>query len=142
VRTRTLLLLAVACGLAILVAGVVQLLRIGGGEAGDELLGVGDEARVGDVVVEVTSFEETAERAIVAVRLGGADDPDGARGFALVVPGERLAADAAAPGACVAVTVTARSCTLTFPLDDAGGGTRILLYSRGEEGAGWALGEQ
>ena len=40
-RTRTLLLLAVTCGLAILVAGTVQLLRLAGQET-ETILAVGD----------------------------------------------------------------------------------------------------
>ena len=85
VRTRTLLLLAVACGLVILVAGVVQLLRIAGQDDA-EFSPLGAEVSVGDLRVVVESYDESGGTATVAVRLGGVDDPDAAADFRLVAP--------------------------------------------------------
>lgn len=141
-RTRTLLLLAVVCGLAILAAGVVQLLRIASDDdAGDRLHSVGETVQIGDLTVEVTGYRESAATGAAEVRLGGVDDADGSEPFRLVVGGEALRADAAAPAACGATTVTEQSCTLTFPLGDAPGGIRVLRYERGDTTAVWDLGD-
>jgi hypothetical protein len=142
VRTRTLLLLAVACGLVILVAGVVQLLRIAGDDdAGDDetFHAVGEDVTVGDLTVVVEAYAEADGAATVDVVLGGVDDPDGAEQFRLVVPEESLSATGAGDDACGATTVPARPCRLTFDVAAAPGGARILLYRRGDDVARWEL---
>ena len=93
VRTRTLLLLAVACGLVILAAGVVQLLRIAGQDEPAPAAVVGEQVQIGDLAVTVEDFAEDDGRAVVELELGGVDDPDGTEEFRLVVPGASLAPD-------------------------------------------------
>jgi hypothetical protein len=139
VRTRTLLLLAVVCGLVILVAGVIQLLRIAGEDEAAEFYPLGATVRVGDLEVVVESYDESGESAEVAVRLGGVDDPDGAADFRLVVPGEALAPTGDGEDACGAVSVAAAACQLTFELGDAAGGVRVLRVERGDDSARWEL---
>jgi hypothetical protein len=141
VRTRTLLLLAVACGLLILVAGVVQLLRIAGQEENAEFSPVGDTVQVGDLEVVVDTYDESGDTARVGVRLGGVDDPDGAADFRLVVPGadQPLRPEAGGAQACGAVTVAAAACQLTFDVGEAPGGVRVLRVERGDDSATWEL---
>lgn len=138
-RTRTLLLLAVACGLAILVAGVVQLLRIADENDDVETHAPGEAVVVGDLTVVVDAFQEAAGTATVDVRLGGVADDDGAAEFRLVLPGESLRAVGRDDNACLATTVEEQACTLTFDVGDAAGGSRILLYRRGDDIARWEL---
>lgn len=137
-KTRTLLLLAVGCGLAILAAGVVFLLQLAG-ESDPELLGVGDTAKVGDLVVGVVAYDESATAAVVTVRLAGVDDADGVDSFHLVVPEHRLSPSGSAADACEELTVAEQTCTLTFALDDVAGGSRVLLAERGDDTARWEL---
>jgi hypothetical protein len=136
VRTRTLLLLAVACGLVILVAGVIQLLRIAGQDEASPAAAIGEPVRVGDVTVTVDGLTEQAGRAVVALQLGGVDDPDGTDDFRLVVPGASLRAT---DDDCDGTTVVPRSCSLTFAVGDADPSSRVLLYRRGDEQARWVL---
>ena len=140
-RTRTLLLLAVACGLVILVAGVVQLLRIADQRDADDvpIHEIGDAVEVGDLSVVVVSYAEQAGSATVEVTLGGVDDLDGASEFRLVVLGESVEPSGAGDDACGATTVEPQTCRLTFAVDDAPGAARILLYRRGEDVARWRL---
>ncbi|HAP76123.1 MAG TPA: hypothetical protein DCR14_08585, partial [Acidimicrobiaceae bacterium] len=84
-RTRTLLLLAVACGLVILVAGGIQLLRIAGQEE-TTALGIGDSGRAGEVTVTVLAFGERDGFAVVDVTVGGVDDQGGLDSFRLQAP--------------------------------------------------------
>ena len=86
-RTRTLLLLAVVCGLAILIAGVVQLLRVAGQDDPPRAVAIGEPVRVGDMRVTVEGVSERSGSVLVDVELGGVDDPDGAEGFTLTTPG-------------------------------------------------------
>ena len=138
-RTRTLLLLAIGCGFVILAAGVVQLLRIAGEDDAPTAATVGEPVRVGDMSITVEELSEDDETAVVVVEIGGVDDPDGAGGFRLVVPGDALTAAGGGDGACGATTVAARRCTLTFDLPQADGTSRVLLYRRGDEQARWEL---
>lgn len=139
-RTRTLLLLAVVCGLAILVAGGIQLLRISGGESADaDDLAIGDTASAGDAEVTVLAAEEVAGELVVTVRVGGVDDPAGTDGFTLVVTGDVLRPLAPGDGDCVGITVASVSCDLRFDTSDVEGSARILLLRRGEDQRRWAL---
>jgi hypothetical protein len=138
VRTRTLLILAVACGLVILAAGVVQLFRIAG-EDDAEFSPLGSEVSVGDLDVVIESYAESGGSANVAVRLGGVDDRDAAGDFRLVVPGEALLPTGEGVDACGAVTVATQTCNLTFDVGDAAGGVRVLRISRGDDTARWEL---
>jgi hypothetical protein len=141
VRTRTLLLLAVACGFVILAAGVVQLLRIADQEERAEFSSLGDTVQVADLEVVVDTYDESGGTARVAVRLGGVDDPDGAADFRLVVPGADQPLRPAAGGAraCGAVTVAPSACELTFAVGGAPGGVRVLRVERGDDSARWEL---
>ena len=59
VKTRTLLLLSVACGLLILLAGGVKLLQVASEEPEVEVLALGDSATIGDMTVSVLAVEST-----------------------------------------------------------------------------------
>jgi hypothetical protein len=136
VRTRTLLLLAVACGLAILIAGVVQLLRIAGQDEPAEASQVGERVEIGDLTVKVEDYIEREDRGVVDLELAGVDDPDGTADFRLVVPGAALAPIA---DDCGGTTVAAQACSLTFDLAGTKGSSRVLLYRRGDQQARWEL---
>jgi hypothetical protein len=141
VRTRTLLLLAIVCGLAILVAGVVQLLRVAGQEDPPVAATVGEPVRVGDLTVTVVDYSEAGATAEVTIETSGVDDPDGTQGFVLVTPGEAFEASGGDdPPACAGTTVAAQRCILTYGLGDGATGTsRVLIYRRGDEQARWEL---
>jgi hypothetical protein len=141
VRTRTLLLLAVGCGLAILVAGAVLLLRVTNQDEVAAAVAIGDTARVGDMEIVVERSSERDGRVLVDIEIGGVDDPDGAGPFRLVVPSGALEADPSAGNHCGATTVRVEPCTLAFRLGDDSGSTRVLLYQRGDERVRWDLPE-
>ena len=133
------MLLAIACGTAILLAGVVQLLRVASQDDPPTASAVGEPVRVGDMTITVVEHAEDEARARVVVDLAGVADPDGADGFRLVVPGDALMPDDGGADACGATTVAGTRCTLTFDLEAAEGSSRVLLYRRGDEQARWEL---
>ena len=137
-RTRTLLLLAVGCGLAILVAGVVLLLQLTNQQQ-QTLSRIGERVRVGDMDVTVTDVSERDASVLVDIEIGGVDDPDGAEAFRLVVPSGALRADPNAGNHCGATSVDPQPCTLAFRLGDDPGSSRVLVYQRGEDRARWDL---
>src|SRR4051794_33854034 len=137
-RTRTLLLLAVTCGLAILIAGTVQLLRLSGQETAT-ILAIGQAASAGDATVLVSAIDETDGVASVTVTLSGVDDPDGVDGFTLVGPGDQQQPDQRGAGACAGFTVEPVTCTLTFATNAMQGDDRLLVFHRAAETVRWKL---
>jgi len=140
VRTRTLLLLAVACGTAILVAGVAQFVRLAGQDEPARPVALGVVVTVGDLAVVVEGIADDGRQVRVDVALGGVDDGDAAGDFRLVVPGASIAPAAVSDtDGCGPATVASQRCTLTFVLPEDPGTTRVLVLHRGDDQARWDL---
>lgn len=140
-KTRTLLLLALGCGMAILLAGGVLLFQVAGSDDAAPAAVVGEQVEVGDMRVTVDSFDELDGEMIVGVTMGGVDDLDAADGFALIAAGRSTApvASGSDPHRCQASTVERRQCVLYFDVAGADGDSRTLVYRRGESQARWVL---
>ncbi|MGZ4700904.1 MAG: hypothetical protein ACXV98_06810 [Ilumatobacteraceae bacterium] len=136
-RTRTLLLLAIGCGLAILLAGGIQLLRVGGHQQTTKLLGLGQPGKAGDVTVELVSSSVQGTSLIAAVRVGGIDDPNGLAGFTLVGPGKVLSVTSST---CAGITTRQADCSLTFDTSAMAGTSRQLIFHRADQQLRWVLG--
>jgi hypothetical protein len=137
-KTRTLLLLAVTCGLAILIAGTVQLLRLADQDSAT-VLGIGDSATAGDARVEVTALDEADGFAIVNVTLSGVDDPDGLQGFTLVGAGAVSSPTGDGAEACTEFTSAPHPCTLTFATAQMKTADRLLVFTRADQTVRWKL---
>jgi hypothetical protein len=135
-RTRTLLLLAIGCGLVILLAGGIQLLRVTGQEQTATLLATGERGKAGDVTVELVSSSTTDSELVVDVRIGGTDDADGLDGFTLVGPGKVVEVTSST---CEGITVDDRDCALTFATANMQGTSRQLIFHRADEQLRWVL---
>ena len=139
-RTRTLLLLAVACGTAILVAGVAQFVRLAGQDEPARPVAMGTAVTVGDLEVVVDDVTDDGRQVRVDVELGGVDDAGAAGDFRLVVPGQSIAPrPPAGTAACGPATVAPQRCTLTFVLPEEPGTTRVLVLHRGDDQVRWDL---
>jgi hypothetical protein len=141
VKTRTLLLLAIGCGLAILIAGGVQLLRVGGQDTSSKLLATGQPGKAGDVSVTLVSAAPVNADGdmVVDVRIGGTDDAKGFDGFTLVGPG-KVAPVAAST--CPGITADVRDCTLRFSTAGMQGSSRQLVFRRADAQLRWVLSTQ
>jgi hypothetical protein len=140
VKTRTLLLLALACGLAIMLAGAVFLFQLAGQDDLADPIPVGEPVEVGDMMVTVRSSVESAGELVVDVRIGGVDDPDGADGFHLIASGRALdPVGTDLDAACGTTTVTDQECTVRFDTSAADGASRVLFYERGDEQVRWVI---
>lgn len=135
-RTRTLLLLAIGCGLVILLAGGIQLLRVGGQEQSAKLLRGGEQGKAGDVSVTLVQSSAQGAELVAVVRIGGVDDPQGFDGFTLVGPGKVAPVSTSS---CGAITVTATDCTLTFDTTAMQGTSRQLIFRRADDQLRWVL---
>jgi len=137
-KTRPLLLLSVVCGLAVLLAGTLQLLRLADQKA-SETLAIGEEGRAGDAVVVVDDYSENATRAVVTVTVSGVDDPDGIEGFVLANVAAVVPPLAEGTEACTALTRQTTTCTLTFATEGFEGSSRQLVFRRAAEQVRWKL---
>jgi hypothetical protein len=135
-RTRTLLLLAIGCGLAILLAGGIQLLRVSGQKQSTKMLSVGEQGKAGDVTVELVSSSVADSQVIAVVRIGGTDDPLGLDGFTLVSPGTKVSLTSST---CAGITVPTADCSLTFATSGMIGAPRQLIFRRADAQLGWVL---
>jgi len=145
-KTRTLLILAVTCGLAILIAGGLQLLRLANQDKPDPALELEATAQLGDAVVTVHTFVVTTDAILVTVTLSGVDDPDGVNGFTLIAPDAAISADPSSAvteatdlPVCAGFTIEPVDCLLRFPASDLKGSDRMLLFQRAGERARWRL---
>lgn len=86
-KTRTLLLLALVCGLAIMLAGAVFLFQLTTQDDVAEPVPVGRAVGVGDMTVTVTRSDEADGRLDVGVKIGGIRDEDPAGDFRLIASG-------------------------------------------------------
>ena len=138
-RTRTLLLLAVGCGLLILVAGSIQLLRIATQDE-TELLGIGDTGAAGEAVVQVRDYDNESVEGfdLVEVALSGVDDPQGLDAFTLRAPGGKFSVSSDVTS-CVGFTAVPTECTLAFATADTAVGDRQLVLERGGDKVVWDL---
>ncbi len=87
-KTRTLLLLALACGIAIMAAGAAFLIQLSRQDDGEPPVAIGAPAVIGDMRIVVESSIEGDGVLDVTVTIGGVDDPDGTSGFHLIASGQ------------------------------------------------------
>jgi hypothetical protein len=138
VKTRTLLLLAVGCGLIILLAGSIKLFLIADDDSASNLA-VGASGVVNGMTVTLESVQRTADQTLLGVSLVGLDDPYGARRFEFGIVGERLKPNLAASDdggdTCGATSeVSPTHCVLVFDTTVAPG---VLIYERDEDHLRW-----
>lgn len=138
-KTRTLLLLSVGCGLAILVAGMVLMLQLVGQPAPAAPLGVGSTGQAGDLVVTVQDVSVIDGVMAVAVEWSGPTDPDATAGFVLVAPDAVVRPVAVGDGACGSPAPEPTTCTLSFGVAELAGTARQLVLERGGEKVRWSL---
>ena len=137
-KTRTLLLMALGCGLTIMLAGAILLFQLTTQDDPPIPLGVGETAVVADMTVSVDDVVEVDGELNVTVTLNGAADDAPQDDFRLIASGR--------PALVTATTCSAtffddaETCTITFDVSSADGVSRVLFYERGEEQARWSLG--
>ncbi len=139
-KTRTLLLLAVSCGLVILVAGSVKLFLISDAKSPAHLT-IGESTTVGDMRVTVVSAERRSGMTLIAVELVGVDDVDGATSWVFGAGGDAQLRPLAPPPdvgkKCSATSATTPTrCVLAFATDAPRG---VLSYDRAGEKRLWDI---
>jgi hypothetical protein len=138
-KTRTLLLLALACGVAIMAAGAVFLVQLSSQEQAEAPIPIGETAAVGDMRIVVDDAVERSGLLDVTITIGGVDDPDGTSDFRLIAAGRAARPEPEGEGLCAATTVSEQRCVIRFDVSGAEGDSRVLFYERGDDRARWVL---
>jgi hypothetical protein len=137
-KTRTLILWSLVCGVIILVAGSIKLFQVSSEDATVEFLSFGESALVADMDVAVQSVTVTAVGTEVTVRMSGPVGADAREGWRVVV-GDQVFAPIDAPAesvdTCSTVTATPVTCVVGFPVTE---GSLAVVYLRAGEQRQWA----
>src|SRR5687768_9364506 len=132
-KTRTLLLLALACGVAIMAAGAVFLVQLSRQADAAPPVPLGVATEVGDMRVVVDQAVEHDGMLDGTVTIGRVDAADGASGFRLIAAGDALVPEATGVvGRCAATPAEPQRCTIRFDVAGAEGDSRVLFYERGD----------
>lgn len=136
VKTRNLLLLALGCGLAIMLAGAVFFFRLATQDEPEPPIPTGEQVQVGDMSVTVHGIDEASGVLRVDITIGGTQDDDPTDGFRLIASARpiQLAATTCGPS-----TADREDCSLEFDVGGVDGVSRVLFYERGDEQARWVL---
>ncbi len=138
--TRKLILTALLCGLAILIAGGVKLIQVANDEVEVQVLALGDEATLGDMTVSVIEIDRRPEATLVTVTMTGVDLVDGAAdGWRLLADGrvQEPLVESTANG-CTTVSVDSLTrCTVGFEAVES---APTVAYVRAGEQRQWAAG--
>lgn len=137
-KTRTLMLLALGCGVAIMLAGAVFLFRLARQDELAEPIRIGATTSVGDMSVAVIESQRPGDGSLsVVVEIGGTVDSAPADDFRMIASGR--------PAPLVGTTCPPtgpepQACVVTFDVSTADGTSRVLFYERGDDQARWVLG--
>ena len=138
--TRRLILAALVCGLAIVLAGGVKLFQIATEDEKVTLLAVGEQATLGDMTVSVLSVTPGADRTVVEVSMSGVDGADALEGWRMLAGGE-VSAPTSGPWdgldapACTTVGAGSTRCSVVFPASE---GTVNVAYLRAGVQSQWS----
>jgi len=138
--TRKLILTALLCGLAILIAGGIKLIQVANDEAKVEVLALGDVATLGDMTVSVLDIDRRAEATFVTVTMTGVDLTAGAAdGWRLLADGRVQVpeADSEGNGCTTVAAASVTRCTVQF---DPAESAPTVAYVRAGEQRQWAAG--
>lgn len=140
VKTRTLLLIAVTCGLVILIAGSIKLFLLSDSKAPVHL-SLGESTTIGDMRVKAVSAERRNDMTLITVELVGVDDADGATSWVFGAGGNGQLRPLAPPAdvgqKCGATSATVPTrCVLAFATNAPRG---VLSYDRAGDKRLWDI---
>ncbi len=140
--TRRLILTALLCGIAIVVAGGAKLLQVANEDAEVIVLSLGAASTLGDMTVTVDAIAQTGAGTDVTVTMGGVEGADAIEGWRMLAGGKVVAplADAAGestvpPRCTVTRTAGGRPCVVRFPVSE---GTVTIAYLRAGAQSQWS----
>lgn len=138
--TRKLILTALICGLAIMVAGGAKLFFMVNDDVTVKVLGLGTSSTLSDMTVTVNDVAQTDEGTYVSVTMVGVDGADAREGWRLLANGEVLSPSGDVPESVgVACDTTSKAtpaqCVVAFAPTT---GSATVAYLRAGAQSQWA----
>ncbi len=136
--TRKLILTALLCGLAIMVAGGIKLFQVASDTKEVEVLSLGTVAQLADMTVSVTGINQTPEATLATVTMVGVDGADATEGWRLLAGGSvrsPLIVNDAADKCTVTNADAVVTCVVAFEPSD---GSVTVAYVRGGAQSQWS----
>lgn len=133
--TRKLILTALICGLAIMVAGGTKLFQMATDEVQAVVLELGTSSTLSDMTVSVTDVEQAADATLVTVTMVGVEGADAVEGWRLVA-GREVISPLLSKSDCQPTTSDAKqTCIVGFPTST---GSVTVAYLRAGQQSRWA----
>ncbi|MFM8826613.1 MAG: hypothetical protein ACKORY_01265 [Actinomycetota bacterium] len=142
--TRRLILTALLCGIAIVVAGGIKLLQVANEDAEIVVLALGTSSTLGDMTVSVDAVDQSQSGTDVTVTMRGVDGADATEGWRMLAGGKVEAptgtGSTGLPGrsACTFTSAAGSGpCVVSFPASE---GTVTIAYLRAGGQSQWSAG--
>ncbi len=136
--TRKLILTALVCGLAIMLAGGFKLLQVATEDVEAVVFPLGSEQTLGDMKVAVESVEQRSDGTFVTVTMRGVEGADGLEGWKLLANGELSDPVRSEVDDDECVTKVAQYVTCVIPFVEAEGASVTVAYQRAGAQSQWA----
>ena len=134
--TRKLILTALICGLAIMVAGGTKLFQMTTDEAQAVVLEMGTTQTLSDMTVSVTKVEKTVSANLVTVTMVGVEGAVPTEGWILMADGKTFRPEIA-DSTCQPISkIVTQTCVVAFP--PSIGNVTVVAYGRANAQSQWA----
>lgn len=134
--TRKLILTALICGLAIMLAGGIKLFQVANDSTEVVISPLGVEQTLSDMTVTVTQVDQQETLTLVTVTMFGVEGGDAREGWRLLAGGEVLSPNITQSAQCETTRrVDVIECGIEFPASE---GTVTVAYVRAGAQSQWA----
>lgn len=135
--TRKLILTALVCGLAIMLAGGFKLFQVATEDVEAVVYDLGSEQTLGDMKVTVLEVQQSDAETTVSVRMRGVEGADGYEGWKLLADG-KLSDPIVTADTPPCVTKVAQYVECEIPFIGSTGSSLTVAYQRANLQSQWA----
>lgn len=136
--TRRLILAALVCGLAIVIAGGIKLFQVATDTQQAQVLALGTSSTLGDMTVSANEINQTTNATLVTVTMVGVENEDATDGWLLLAAGELrspIEVEGVENPCTTTSATTAVTCVVSFEPSD---GAVTVAYVRAETQSQWS----
>lgn len=133
--TRKLILTALVCGLAVMLAGGIKLFQMATEDVEAVVFSLGTSQTLADMTVSVTKVEQAADATLVTVTMVGVDGANASEGWRLLANGIVISPVLSKSTCRITTTDVVETCVVGFPEST---GSVTVAYLRAGEQSQWA----
>ena len=133
--TRKLILTALVCGLAVMLAGGIKLFQMATEDVEAVVFSLGTSQTLADMTVSVTNVEQEADATLVTVTMVGVEGANAAEGWRLLANGTVISPLLTKSTCRTTTNDVVETCVVGFPEST---GSVTVAYLRAGEQSQWA----